>query len=395
MFGLVATGAPLRYSVPVVPDSVTATCDQVFRGNCPPPVSCCSAPPPPVVIAKRSPAPPPLMVMNMFTVVPVPKSKTRAQVSLDAGLTQADTVKADRPLTIPAGRLTYSPPPLSLTALPSCPEARGPAAPPAGISLIVATSALLPLPIMIESPMFIPAVLLTLTLVSPGLAGAARPELARPSRQWPPAESVVPGGMVTVEKMACWVGCSVKVQPEMSTAVARVLESSMNALVGLSLVPVRNSLILIGLTLRTFSVVVSDCLAPVVRFVHETTPRRSPLKAPGPEVTVKTALTVSPGATRPNFIDFWVVPGTNEVQNRAGTAMLNSTSDATDPVALVNVTVASCEAPGVNVWSPGGVAVADAGDSRSRCTSYPAATMLACTRPSVASVGYPAVITPS
>src|SRR6185295_12448442 len=107
MFGLVATGVPLRYSVPVVPDSVTATCDQVFRGSCPPPVSCCSAPPPPVVIAKRSPAPPPLTVMNMFTVGPVPKSNTRAQVSLDARLTQADTVKSDRLLTIPVGRLMY------------------------------------------------------------------------------------------------------------------------------------------------------------------------------------------------------------------------------------------------------------------------------------------------
>src|SRR5262249_60435918 len=48
-----------------------------------------------------------------------------------------------------------------------------------------------------------------------------------------------------------------------------------------------------------------------------------------------------------------------------------------------------------NVWSPGGVVVADAGDRRSRCTSYWAATMLACTALSVASVGNPDVITPS
>src|ERR1051325_5115732 len=161
MFGLVATGAPLRYSVPVVPDSVTATCDQVFRGSCPPPVSCCSAPPPPVVIAKRSPAPPPLTVMNMFTVVPVPKSKTRDHVAFDAGLTHADTVKSDRRLTMPVGRLTYSPLPLSLMALRSCPDTGGPPAPPGGMSLIAMPSALLPLPIAIESPIFIPAVLLT------------------------------------------------------------------------------------------------------------------------------------------------------------------------------------------------------------------------------------------
>ncbi len=66
----------------------------------------------------------------------------------------------------------------------------------------------------------------------------------------------------------------------------------MNELVGLPLVPVRNSLILIGLTLRTFSVVVSDCLAPFVGFVHEALPIRSPLKGAGPEVTLKVALTL-------------------------------------------------------------------------------------------------------
>src|SRR5215468_4726087 len=80
MFALVATGLPFRYSVPVVPDSVTATCDQLFSGNCPPPVSCCSAPLPLLVIAYRSPDPPPSTVMNMFTVWPVPKSKTRDHV---------------------------------------------------------------------------------------------------------------------------------------------------------------------------------------------------------------------------------------------------------------------------------------------------------------------------
>src|SRR5262245_41240090 len=114
--------------------------------------------------------------------------------------------------------------------------------------------------------------------------------------------------MVTVEETACWAGCSVKVQREMSTATAPGLERSMNELVGLSLVPVRNSLILIGLTLRTFSVVVSHGLAPVVGSVHEAVPTRSPLKAAGPEVTVKVALTVAPGATESNVFDVSVVP---------------------------------------------------------------------------------------
>src|SRR5262249_55373023 len=136
----------------------------------------------------------------------------------------------------------------------------------------------------------------------------------------------------------------------MSTAVAPVLVSSMNALVGLSLVPVRNSLILIGLTLRAFSVVVSDCLAPVVGFAHEAVPTRSPLKGTGPEVTVKVALTVAPGATESNLFDVSVVPGMNEVQ-KMGTEMLNSTSAAADPVVFVSVTVASCDDPGANVCS--------------------------------------------
>src|SRR4051812_1185866 len=200
---------------------------------------------------------------------------------------------------------------------------------------------------------------------------------------------MVPAGMVTVENTGCCAGGSVRVHCEMSTAVAPALDSSMNALVALSGVAVRNSLILIGLALRTFSAVVSDCRAPVVTLVHTAVPTRSPLNATGAEPTVKVALTVSPGATTPNVFDRWVVPGRNDVQNLAGTVMLSSTFVATDPVVLVNVTVASCDEPSANVWSPGGVAVADAGDSRSRCTSYRAATMLACTALSVASVGYP------
>ena len=41
----------------------------------------------------------------------------------------------------------------------------------------------------------------------------------------------------------------------------------------------RNSLILTGLASRTFSVMVSDCFAPLVEFVHEALPIRSPLEA--------------------------------------------------------------------------------------------------------------------
>ena len=71
----------------------------------------------------------------------------------------------------------------------------------------------------------------------------------------------------------------------------------------------RNSLILIGLTFRTFSAVVSDCLAPLVTLVHEALPTRSPLKGAGPEVTLKVALTLAPGATgSANVFDVSVVP---------------------------------------------------------------------------------------
>src|SRR5450755_518876 len=118
----------------------------------------------------------------------------------------------------------------------------------------------------------------------------------------------------------------------------------MNALVELVLVPARNSLILIGLTFRTFSAVVSDCLPPCPGFVHEALPVRSPLKAAGPDVTRKVALTLAPGAT--------------EVHCLLGTEMLSFTPTAGDPVVFVNVTVDSCEDRGANVWSPGGVSVA-------------------------------------
>ena len=157
----------------------------------------------------------------------------------------------------------------------------------------------------------------------------------------------------------------------------------------------RNSLILTGLTFRTFSAVVSDCVLPPT--VHVALPAMSPLKAAVPEVTLKVALTLAPGATgSANVADVLPVPCTREV-HCLGTEMLNLRPATGAPVVLVNVTVVSCEDTGVNVWSPGGVAVADAGARLSRGTSYLAATTFACTSWSVASVGNvpPAVIAPS
>src|SRR6266487_4107689 len=141
----------------------------------------------------------------------------------------------------------------------------------------------------------------------------------------------------------------------------------MNELVELPVAPVRNSLILIGLTLRTFSAVVSDCLAPFIGLVHEALPIRSPLKLAGPEVTLNVALTLAPGAIGSgNVTDVSVVPGTKDVHCLVGTEMLNFTPAAGDPVVFLNVTVMSCEEPSANVLSPGGVVVADASARLSR-----------------------------
>src|SRR5215470_10911204 len=111
----------------------------------------------------------------------------------------------------------------------------------------------------------------------------------------------------------------------------------------------RNSLILIGLTFRTFSVVVSEWVRLFT--VQEALPTRSPLKAAGPDVTLNVALTLAPGATgSANFFDVSLLPETNEVHCLFGTAMLNVTPVAGASIVFVNVAVISCCDPGENVW---------------------------------------------
>src|SRR5690349_16130459 len=105
----------------------------------------------------------------------------------------------------------------------------------------------------------------------------------------------------------------------------------MNELVELSGDPslTRNSLILIALTFRTFSTAVSDCVAPVAWFVHCAVPARSPLNAAGPEVTLKVALTLAPGATAPAIVDdAFVLPATRAVHCLFGTETLSVTPAA-------------------------------------------------------------------
>src|SRR5437763_471469 len=143
----------------------------------------------------------------------------------------------------------------------------------------------------------------------------------------------------------------------------------MNALVGSAAVPTRNSLILIGLVFRTCSAEVADCRPPLAGFVHEALPTRSPLKGIGPEVTLK--VTLAPGATGcGNVIEVSLVPGMTDLHNRLGREMLSFTPTAGVPAVFVNVTVESCEDPGANVCSPGGVAVAEAGVRLSCATAY-------------------------
>jgi len=181
MLLLVATGWPSTYSVPVLPDSVTATCDQVFSGSVPgPPIT--SPVPLGRASANNSGPPPALSVRNMKLLVPVPKSNTRDQGELADGLTHAEMVKSCRPLTMPLGRFTYSPLPESLSALPISPGTRGPVAELSVIWVIVRVSAAGPVPIWTWSPVARPVALVRLTVLSPALAGVASPELARPSR---------------------------------------------------------------------------------------------------------------------------------------------------------------------------------------------------------------------
>src|SRR5215469_10095116 len=181
MLLLVATGWPFTYSVPVLPDSVTATCDQVFSGSVPG-AEITSPAPLGVASANRSGPPPALSVRNMKLLVPVPKSNTRDQGELADGLTHAEMVKSCSPLTMPFGRSTYSPFPDSLRAVPILPGTRGPVAESLVTPVIVRVSAAGPVPIWTWSPTDRPVALLRLRVVSPALAGVTSPELARPSR---------------------------------------------------------------------------------------------------------------------------------------------------------------------------------------------------------------------
>ncbi len=92
---------------------------------------------------------------------------------------------------------------------------------------------------------------------------------------------------------------------------------------------------------------------------------RSPLRVFGPEVTVKFALTLAPGASGPeNCFAVSPVPATTAFHDGSGKVSSSLMADTGVAAVLVKVTVVSCDEPGENVCSPGGVAAAEAGAMR-------------------------------
>ena len=136
-----------------------------------------------------------------------------------------------------------------------------------------------------------------------------------------------------------------------------------------------------GSTLRTFSAVVSERLP--LGLVQDASATRSPLKADWPDVTLKVALTLAPGATGSENVD---APEATAVQP-LGALRLRLTLVVGTSVLLVKVTVVEEEDPGVKVCTPGGVLTAEDGARLRICTAYFAETTLAWICWSVASVG--------
>src|SRR5690606_30075982 len=110
----------------------------------------------------------------------------------------------------------------------------------------------------------------------------------------------------------------------------------MKAFEGFSVEPsvVRNSLILTGLTLRTFSTAVSDPAPfPPIQLALAT---RSPLKGVGPDVILNVALTLwSRAIVVANVLEVLRLPSTSTVHCASGRARLIVTSETGAPLVLV------------------------------------------------------------
>src|ERR1022692_3146848 len=117
-----------------------------------------------------------------------------------------------------------------------------------------------------------------------------------------------------------------------------------------------NSLILTGLTFRSFTVVVSDCVLPFA--VQEAFATKSPLKAVGPDMILYVILRLAPGESVP--------PLSADAASAAvhvhclGREMFNFSPVTGVSVVFLNVREADCDDPGEKVRSRRGVAVANA-----------------------------------
>ena len=89
------------------------------------------------------------------------------------------------------------------------------------------------------------------------------------------------------------------------------------------------------------------------------------MKADGPEVTLKVALKLAPGATGPTK----VFASAAVAVQPFGAEMLKMTPEAGAPVELTNVTWVLCVDPGENVRNPGGGASSVSENAQSRETS--------------------------
>src|SRR5262249_21238503 len=118
----------------------------------------------------------------------------------------------------------------------------------------------------------------------------------------------------------------------------------MNEFEPLPVEPIRYSLILTGLVLRTRSLTDALCAPQVAVAVM------SPLNDVMPEVTLSVRLTVAPGATGSA-----IVTGASALQP-LGTVMPSLTPDTAAPVVFLKVTIVSWLEPGENVCSPDGPA---------------------------------------
>ena len=304
------------------------------------------------------------------------------------GLTHAETVKSCSPLTMPSGRATYSPSPDSLTALPILPGTRAPVAPELAMEAMVRVSAAGPVPIWTCWPGARPVVLLTLTVLSPALGGGRQPRAGlaeqvvvvtrelRPGRDGHRREDGLPG-RVLGQGPVRQVGGAVAGVVELDERVGRVGTGARAELVDLDRADVPHLLgggrALPRAVRRVRPRGVADQVAAERR-------RSRGDRERGAHARARRDRSEGLRPVRGARDDGSPLPGGH------GNAQLHAHRGRCS-VVLVYVTVDSWLEPGANVCSPGGVAVAEAGVRLSACTSYLAATMLACTAWSVASVG--------